>query len=355
MSLSLEKIQFESLFNSLPFGIILVDKEKRVIYFNDTVEEIIGRSVKDIITINQLLSYDINIDRLIDQTIYENRVIHGVLDPLKKINLLDPFKEMQELKLDFFLSPYSPDTITTYAVISLIKKRDAQINQDSSLEQLFFMLSTIAHEIKNPLTAIKASAQLLALALKEQGSSDCINLIIKETDRLNNVLHDYLNASKKPVFNNINLHEILEVSIKLFETDLIKKNISLKRVYDLSLPDIKGDQGKLMQVFINIIKNAIDASSKKGAIEIITKLSDDIMKRDKKLIRWAVIDIKDNGVGIDNENLMNIFAPYYTNKKHGTGLGLAISKKIINDHDGMIKVKSFKDRGTTLSIYIPLA
>jgi len=344
-------MQFQSLLNSLIHGIILIDKEKRIVYLNDTVEEILGRSTAIGRQIQQLLPYDLNIDNLIDQAIFENRVIHGSHNTLER---------GAELKLDFYLSPYIESGQTIGSVLTLLKKHDAwestldQIKQDASLDPLFFMLATIAHEIKNPLTAIKASAQLLSL-LSSQDSSEYIDRIIKETDRLNNLLNDYLNASKKPTFGHINILEILDVTIKLFDRDLDKNNITLERNYDPSLPEIRGDEGKLMQVFINIIRNAIDAAPIGGTIELATRLSTDFMRKEGRTVRWAIIDIKDNGIGIENENLKDIFTPYYTNKKHGTGLGLAISKKIINDHEGMIKVKSSKIYGTIFSVYIPLA
>lgn len=340
-------MQYESLLNNLVHGIILIDINSNIVYLNKTVEEILGLSIKDAIgcSINQLLPYDLNIDPLIKQVILENRLIHGSHNT---------FERGTELKLDFYLSPYIEAGKTTGAVLSLIKRPDDQVKHDVTLDPLFFMLATIAHEIKNPLTVIKASAQLLA-PMQDQDSSEYINRIIKETDRLNNVLHDYLNASKKPVFGAINIHEILEVTVKLFEIDMIKRNIIFKRKYDPSIPDIRGDEGKLMQVFINIIRNALDAVPIGGNIEIITRLSTDFMRKAGRIIKWAIIDIKDNGIGINYENIKDIFTPYYTDKKHGTGLGLAISKKIINDHEGMIKVKSSKKTGTIFSIYIPLA
>jgi signal transduction histidine kinase len=127
----------------------------------------------------------------------------------------------------------------------------------------------------------------------------------------------------------------------------------VKRFYDPSLPQVRGDEGKLLQVFLNIIKNGIESMEKGGRLEISTSPSKESIREGGRIKRWALISIKDTGRGISEGDLKRIFMPFYTKKKHGTGIGLALSKKIIKDHGGLIKVKSQKDRGTSFFIYIP--
>ncbi|HIJ61016.1 MAG TPA: hypothetical protein HPP56_10475, partial [Nitrospirae bacterium] len=238
--------------------------------------------------------------------------------------------------------------------------------EDYYFESLLYLLGSIAHEIKNPLSGIRGSAQLLSNLYSGTNENEYLKIILKETGRLNNILHNYLNITTKPVFNVVNIHEVLEHSIKVLEPLIKEHQIRLIKSYDPSLPDIFGDESKLLQVFINLIKNAIEAiESNKGEITISSRFSNEYAviyekkmagKQEilKKKQKWVIIAIKDNGHGIKIDEQKKVFLPFYTNKKTGTGLGLALSKKIIKDHGGLIKIKSILNEGTIVYVYLPL-
>jgi signal transduction histidine kinase len=133
----------------------------------------------------------------------------------------------------------------------------------------------------------------------------------------------------------------------------LKAGITLKRMYDPSLPQIQGDEAKLLQVFLNIIKNAVESMNKGGRLEIKTSPSKESFIDRGKIKRWVQISIKDTGKGIPEKDLKKIFLPFYTKKKTGTGIGLAVSKKIIKDHGGFITVESQADKGTVFHLYMP--
>ncbi len=336
---------YESLINSLDQGIILFDIHERIVFVNKTAEEILFKSFNEIQgkLFNEIYKDENVISPLIKKVIHDNRSFSGYYETIR----LD-----KEMKLDFFLSPFFQGKIEG-VVLSIKKSGNIPLNDDTNFDSLIHILSNIAHEIKNPLTGIKASAQLM----KPQVTStlkDYVNRIIKESDRLDRVLHDYLTISKKPVFNIINLHEIIEVALKILDIQIKKKNIQIKRVYDTSLPTIRGDEGKLLQVFLNIIGNAIDSVKQNGTIMLRSHPSNEYLLKKGQLMHWAIVDIQDNGIGIHARDLKKIFTPFYTSKKNGTGLGLAISKKIISDHKGLIQVKSTERKGTVFSIYMPL-
>jgi two-component system nitrogen regulation sensor histidine kinase GlnL len=245
------------------------------------------------------------------------------------------------------------------------------------------LLATISHEIKNPLTAIKASAQMLR-AMVEGERAEFVERIEKGAEKLDGVLNNYLGASRKPAMNNVNLHEVLDVAVRLSEVQMRRLGVTLERHYDPSLPLIRGDENRLLQVFLNIINNALEsltgagdgwatASSSrtpddaggqapaeggvsiKGRLSIATRPSDEYLRKGGSIMRWAVVDIEDNGSGIRQADVERIFTPFYTSKKDGTGLGLSVSKKIIIDHGGTIKVSGTGRTGTTFSVYIPTA
>jgi nitrogen-specific signal transduction histidine kinase len=162
--------------------------------------------------------------------------------------------------------------------------------------------------------------------------------------------------SKRPALQQINIHEVLEKAISIMDVSLKNVNITLQRVYDPSLPRVIGDGGKLLQVFLNVIKNGIEAMPRGGSLSIATKPSGEYAVQKGQVKRWAVVSIRDTGKGIPKHEMQKVFLPFYTKKKKGTGLGLALSKKIIKDHNGFIKVeRPDLGKGTVFHIYIPFA
>jgi two-component system nitrogen regulation sensor histidine kinase GlnL len=164
-------------------------------------------------------------------------------------------------------------------------------------------------------------------------------------------------VGRKPVFNRVNVHEVIEEALSVLEQELNIGKITLRRSYDPSLPLIKGDEGKLLQVFINLIKNAREAMRSGGTLEVKTKPAYEylIEKKKKVKMKFAVVSFTDTGTGIAFEDYERIFLPFYTSKKEGTGLGLTLSKKIILDHRGLIKIRTEPRKGTSVDVYLPFA
>jgi two-component system nitrogen regulation sensor histidine kinase GlnL len=154
-----------------------------------------------------------------------------------------------------------------------------------------------------------------------------------------------------------NIHSILDRVLLLHEELVRQSNIVLTRLYDPSLPDIIGNQDQLIQVFINIIKNAIEAMSEGGRLTVVTRMSDlfTSVQADGKKHRLMVIKVSDTGRGIKQGHLKDIFTPFFTTKDKGVGLGLALSYQIVQEHLGTIRVESSENEGTTFSVYLPLA
>jgi len=336
----------ESLINSIEETIVLFDKRGMVQFVNRTGEEFFGRGLKELIGKNfkRLFPEEKTISGLVRKTIVEERSFSG-----KGVNI----NIGRMSNVDFNLSPFFAQGETKGAVLSLRENIAIAEREDYPFDSLICLLGTIAHEIKNPLGGIKGAAQLLNAGMRAGGIEEYVGLIIKETDRLNSILQSYLAICKKPSFHSTNIHEVLEKALSILEIPIKHKGIVLQKTYDLSLPKVMGDEGKLLQVFLNIIKNAIEAMKKGGGLTVLTGVSREYVRKKGKSKRWAVVSIKDTGEGIPSEDIPKIFLPFYTKKKHGTGIGLALSRKIIHDHNGFIKVESQPDKGTTFNIYIP--
>jgi two-component system nitrogen regulation sensor histidine kinase GlnL len=339
-------IPCDAIINSLEEAVILFDRATDITYLNKTAEELFRKSAKDIVgkRVSQIMSGEKSIEPLIKKTISEGRSFRGKSVSMNIGRLIN---------FDFNLSPLFISSRIEGAVLSISENISITEREDYDFDSIDYLIGSIAHEIKNPLGGIKGAAQLLRDKTRNAEVEDYVNLIIRETDRLNTILHDYLTICKKPSFNPVNIHEVLEKALSVMNAPMKKAGITLRRLYDPSLPQVRGDDAKLLQVFLNIIKNAIESMKKGGKLEISTYLSKESVRQRGRIKRWALVSIKDTGKGIPEEDLHKIFLPFYTKKKQGTGIGLALSKKIIKDHDGLIKVKSQQDKGTSFFIYIP--
>ncbi|MGD8190969.1 PAS domain S-box protein [Brevibacillus ginsengisoli] len=203
----------------------------------------------------------------------------------------------------------------------------------------------IAHEIRNPLTSIRGFIQLM----QEQSTlkHEYLEIMRDELDRINMIVSELLVLSKPQIihYKKNNLPSILTNVLMLLDTQAIMNNVQIQLVLDDSLPDIVCEANQVKQVFINIIKNAIDAMPQGGIIQIRMHGVDD---------RFIMIQINDQGCGVSQERLSQLGLPFYSTKEKGTGLGLMISKKIIRDHNGDLSFKSRLHEGTTVEILLPI-
>jgi two-component system nitrogen regulation sensor histidine kinase GlnL len=241
-----------------------------------------------------------------------------------------------------------------------------RMRRSDRLATLGMIAAGIAHEVKNPLVGIRGAAQLMKSELRtvlESGTgnslTEYLDVILKEADRLNNVLEGILDFTRiKPrEMKASNIHSILDRVLLLNEESARQRGVILTRLYDPSLPDVYGCEDQLVQVFLNVIKNAIEAMPRGGKLTIMTRMSDlfTTVQADGRKYQLMVVKVSDTGPGIKQEHLQDIFTPFFTTKDRGVGLGLALSYQIVQEHLGTIRVESQENEGTTFSVYLPLA
>ncbi|MCB9771310.1 MAG: hypothetical protein H6754_02000 [Candidatus Omnitrophica bacterium] len=245
--------------------------------------------------------------------------------------------------------------------------------QHEKLKTIATLASSIAHEIRNPLTALKTFVEYFP---KKRNDPEFVakfeSLASTEITRIENILNELLEFAKPSplTLKDTNIKNTLEHALNLTTNQLRKGNIKVVTEFLDNLPTIKADSNKLLQVFINLILNALEAMPNGGKLIITAIAKNAVMKSHRDSLRsqsiqiaaspqeaprngTVVITFTDTGLGISKENLNKIFEPFYSTKDTGTGLGLAIVKGIIEDHDGKITVASIKEKGTTFSITLP--
>ncbi len=338
----------DGVINSLLDAIILVDGDLKIALINRAAEEMASKSSKDIIgrAFNNAFPGEQTLLPIIQRVLKTGRSFTG-----RDIEVDLGRKTF----VDFTASPSLDSKGSVSGIVLNLREvlKGKGEGYDIALDSLSTVLGSIAHEIKNPLGGIKGASQILRHRVKDKEGVECVELILREVERLKGVLQELLDFSRRPTLSPLNIHEVIEEGLLLLKKEIKKHRIRLLRLYDPSLPLVKGDEAKLLQVFINIIKNAIEAMPSGGMLTFKTIPSEEYAYEGGRLKRWAIVSVSDEGTGISKDRLEQIFLPFYTDKIKGTGLGLSISKKIIRDHGGMIKVESEMGSGTTFKVYIP--
>ena len=213
---------------------------------------------------------------------------------------------------------------------------------------------TLAHEVKNPLSGIKGSAQILSKKLNDSFSKKFLKIIIDETERLNHIVTKILTPPSKPSLDFFNIHSALEKVFALADAEK-RDNLDLIRDYDPSIPEINGDENLFVQAVLNLVKNAQQAIENESnpQIKIKSRIRYSYPVNGSLYSTVCSIEIIDNGEGIPEDMHEQIFFPTVSVKKNGSGLGLSIAQDIIRMHGGGISFKSSKGL-TVFSIDIPL-
>ena len=230
-----------------------------------------------------------------------------------------------------------------------ISKEEQLLAQQSTARML---VRGLAHEIKNPLGGLRGAAQLLDSELHDPELKEYTAIIISESDRLQGLMDRMLGPNTPPNKTPINIHEILERVRQLVLAETTEQ-ISIFQDYDPSIPAINADQNMIIQVLLNIVRNAVQAIGSQGEVTLKTRICRQITLGRKRYKLGEKIDIIDNGPGIKPEIMSQIFYPMITGRAQGTGLGLSIAQSLINQHDGLIECNSRPGK-TVFSIYLPL-
>lgn len=236
-----------------------------------------------------------------------------------------------------------------------LKESQAILRRADRLSSLGLLTAGLAHEIRNPLVAIRTFTQLLPERYDDAEFREGFQgLALKEVDRICGLINDLLSFARPsaPKVAEENINEVVEGVVRILETEAKEKSVEIKRNFAAGLPKVWIDREQMKQVFMNLILNAIQAMKNGGSIFASTRL---IAKDDTDAAgRFLQIEIRDTGVGIPEENLDHIFDPFFTSKEEGSGLGLSVSHQIVQEHGGHVTVESKVGGGTAFFVNIPL-
>ncbi|MDP2688538.1 MAG: ATP-binding protein [Deltaproteobacteria bacterium] len=350
-------LSYEDIVENLAEGVVGVDLEMKVTVFNQSAEKMTGTSRTLVIgrPAREVFGKDVRIVEMLEKTLGEGRL----------------FAEYEEKLHRRLSSEALPVGITTSQVfdaegrvsgavglikdLSGIKSLEAGELRKERLVYIGTFAANLAHEIKNPLSGIRGVAQLLTKKVKDASLDEYTRVIIKEADRLNLIVNEMLDFARPAKLNprELNIHMVLDSVILLLQEGAAPG--TFVKDYDPSLPAVRGDENRLTQVFLNLVKNAKEALGAGGRVQVNTRMMTDFHLGGHGGGQMAVVEIKDNGRGIEEGDLEKIFTPFFTTKQKGSGLGMAISLKIIEEHGGLLKIDSAPGAGTTVAVFLPVA
>jgi len=246
-----------------------------------------------------------------------------------------------------------------------LKQSQENLINSEKLASLGTMAAGMAHEIKNPLVSLRTFTQLLPQRFDDEEFRKKFSTVVpQEIDKINKIAESLLRFGRphKPELTQLNINEILEEVLALFDNEARKNNVRITTKL-AELPKITADAGQLSQAFVNIILNSIQAMSSGGELTVKTDVGEVIKlgpsgteteEEEAKPVPVIFVEVSDTGVGISEDNLKKIFDPFFTTKEvGGTGMGLPITLRIIEDHHGSIRVKTQIGKGTTFLVTLP--
>jgi two-component system nitrogen regulation sensor histidine kinase GlnL len=240
-----------------------------------------------------------------------------------------------------------------------VRTLEEAVRRADRLSMVGTMAAGLAHEIKNPLGGIKGAAQLLQMELSNNPElMEYTELVIRETDRVNRIIEELLNLSRprNAQTTEVNISQILDEIVMLQKQTIADRNISFKLQLDPSIPAIIGDRDLLVRLFLNLIKNAAEASPDNSEIIIASRIDSEyhLSFPGARPTSMVLVTVNDAGPGIPQAHQEQVFTPFYTTKIGGSGLGLPICQKIVTDHGGLIHINNRSEGGASVKVSLPL-
>ena len=346
------KEYLENIVESINAGVMVIDLRERIISWNRKLELLYGLKRKH--SIGRKLSEVFSPDFLSSVSAFlgKNGWIAREITNIYKLPLEN--KPGKKIVVNLSIAPLFKEDGEIYGKVIIFGdmteriELEEQLQHSEKLAALGYLAASVAHEVNTPLTGISSYVQMLLKQMnKDDPQVEILKKVEKHSFRASQIVNNLLNFSRKREsnFREIDINQVIRESLSLIEHQLKRSKIEMKLKLDSKLPQAYGDQGKLQQLFINMFLNARDSMLQGGTLAVTTYSKNSSI----------IINIKDTGEGIAEENLNKIYEPFFTTKPvGGTGLGLSVSYGIIQKHMGSISVKSIPGKGTSFKIKLPI-
>lgn len=337
----------KTILENINSGVLKTDKHGKIIFLNRCARKIIGEDASSKLYFNDLFKYDDKNKDLFMELVSSGRENFSFEDILR----IDPDEQIP-VKVETTLvetDDFSGKSlVTVFEDLSEQKAIERELRKADRLRSLGELSAGVAHEIRNPLTGIATTAQLLNDKLKgDKEKKKYLDVILGEINRLDNIIKNLLDYSRpsKLKLAEISLEKIVQSSIVLLKKKADKYGVNFKIKKSIKDDRCVVDKDQIKQVVLNLSSNAIQACQAGGELNV------EIRSSSKS--GFLRIDFKDNGEGVSEKTADKIYNPFFTTNSDGSGLGLPISKKIIENHKGTIYYRNNKDKGTTFTVELP--
>jgi len=356
-------MNFEAVLAGLPDAVIAVDTDQRIVFWNSAAEVLVERSARraEGRYVKEVFSPDASVVRRLGETLATG-------ESRSEAETVVERSDGRRVPVSIVTAPLcGRDGQVEAAVVVLrdlsrIHQLEAEVRRGETLAAAGRMAVGLAHEVRNPLGAIRGAVQLLRREIgPDSRLAEYTDVLLTEVDRVNRIIESLLDLARPIQLRAVplNLHQLLERVTLLSEESARERSVTLIRRYDPSLPPILGDEDRLLQVFHNLVRNGLDAMERGGRLTLTTRVSLNPLfgKMDLGAGQRSMVEaqVTDEGAGIPEAIRARIFDPFFTTKDRGLGLGLSICHRILEEHRGAIQVESAPGRGTSVTCFLPIA